>query len=209
MNDKNETGYVYILTNPAMPEYIKVGRTNNIERRLKDLSGSTSVPEPFSCYAYIKIPAGCGATAGTVEDGLHRILKKHITHHKEFFKTTPLAALDYFESICKANSALEIVTNAKPQQVVPAKRSPARNTTFAMLGVPVGAVLAFRKDPSVTCTVSNSINQVNWNGQKYSISALAGELYNGRSVNGFECFTWPAGDHPEETLVERRCRLGL
>lgn len=40
----NKIEYVYVLTNPAMPEYVKVGRTNNIERRIKDLSKDTSVP---------------------------------------------------------------------------------------------------------------------------------------------------------------------
>lgn len=43
----NKIEYVYVLTNPAMPEYVKVGRTNNIERRIKDLSKDTSVPLPY------------------------------------------------------------------------------------------------------------------------------------------------------------------
>lgn len=54
----NKIEYVYVLTNPAMPEYVKVGRTNNIERRIKDLSKDTSVPLPFECYAYLCVYGG-------------------------------------------------------------------------------------------------------------------------------------------------------
>lgn len=31
----NEVGYIYILTNPSFPQYVKIGYANNLEARLK------------------------------------------------------------------------------------------------------------------------------------------------------------------------------
>lgn len=48
-NDRR--GFVYILTNPSQ-KYIKIGRTVNLERRIKELSAVTGVAMPFCFYHY-------------------------------------------------------------------------------------------------------------------------------------------------------------
>ena len=41
-------GYVYILSNPWMPNLIKIGfTTRDIQERLAELNSATGVPEPF------------------------------------------------------------------------------------------------------------------------------------------------------------------
>jgi len=40
---------VYILTNQSMPDTIKIGITDNLERRMRELD-KTSTPLPFECY---------------------------------------------------------------------------------------------------------------------------------------------------------------
>ena len=47
-------GIVYILTNQAYPDYIKIGKTTNLEQRLKSLD-TTGVPLPFECYYAIEV----------------------------------------------------------------------------------------------------------------------------------------------------------
>lgn len=42
-------GIVYVLINEAMPGYVKVGKTDNIDRRLRDLDW-TNLPLPFECF---------------------------------------------------------------------------------------------------------------------------------------------------------------
>ena len=39
---------VYVLINEAMQGYVKMGRTNDIDRRLSDLDW-TNIPLPFDC----------------------------------------------------------------------------------------------------------------------------------------------------------------
>ena len=42
-------GIVYVLTNPAMPKLVKIGKTGRgVETRLNDLY-TTGVPLPFEC----------------------------------------------------------------------------------------------------------------------------------------------------------------
>ena len=48
-------GSVYVLTNPAMPNMVKIGKTTrNVELRLADLY-STGVPLPFECEYAAKV----------------------------------------------------------------------------------------------------------------------------------------------------------
>jgi hypothetical protein len=42
-------GIVYVLINEAMPGYVKVGKTDNLDRRLRDLDW-TNLPLPFECF---------------------------------------------------------------------------------------------------------------------------------------------------------------
>ena len=55
---------VYILTNPAMPDLIKIGKTDNIERRMRELTSHSGVPEEFQCYYCAEVPD-------------NKLLKKH------------------------------------------------------------------------------------------------------------------------------------
>ena len=43
-----EAGVIYIPSNPAMPDLVKLGKTTNLPARLKSLN-STGVPVPFQC----------------------------------------------------------------------------------------------------------------------------------------------------------------
>jgi len=36
----SESGIVYVLTNPGMPELVKIGSTNDLKTRLNNLYGS-------------------------------------------------------------------------------------------------------------------------------------------------------------------------
>ncbi len=81
---------VYVLTNEAMPGFIKVGTTRNpILKRMKDLY-STGVPVPFECYY-----AAVVEKSKNVERRIHRAFEKfRINKNREFFELDPEAAAD-------------------------------------------------------------------------------------------------------------------
>lgn len=46
-------GFVYILSNPAMPKLVKIGHTlGSLKARVSQLSAGTGIPKPFEVEAY-------------------------------------------------------------------------------------------------------------------------------------------------------------
>ena len=64
---------VYILTNEAMPDMVKIGITSTtVEERMKSLQ-TTGVPLPFTCYYAAEVE-----DAGKIERVLHALSLIHI-----------------------------------------------------------------------------------------------------------------------------------
>lgn len=81
-----ELGIVYILTNPAMPGLVKIGKTSrqDVETRLGELY-STGVPLAFEC-AY----AGRVEDETKVERAFHQAFGPYrINSKREFFQIEP------------------------------------------------------------------------------------------------------------------------
>lgn len=55
MDKENCCGVIYILTNPSFPKYVKIGYSDNIEKRLNELNRSECIPFAFRLYAYYKV----------------------------------------------------------------------------------------------------------------------------------------------------------
>ena len=79
---------VYVLTNPAMPDIVKIGMTDreDVQRRMAELY-STGVPFPFDCVIARQIEV---TEAAKVESALHTAFGPHrINPSREFFKIDP------------------------------------------------------------------------------------------------------------------------
>lgn len=50
-----ESGVIYILTNPAFPEYVKIGYADDMESRLAQLNRSECTPFAFRVYATYEV----------------------------------------------------------------------------------------------------------------------------------------------------------
>lgn len=190
--------YVYLLTNPAMPEWVKVGKTNSIPDRLRNLSDRTAVPLPFECQAALKVPAD---KVFDVEHSLHEFLGFSLDSSKEFFRTKPDTVLTFFRAVQRLVTDCTLLLKEDLNAETPSEKKKAAATTFEILDLPVGSILVYTGDSSKVCEVADAKNQVVYEGQNYSLSDLAFRLC-GYRVSGYQRFTFD-----DELLADRRQRL--
>ena len=83
---------VYILTNESMPDLVKIGITDNLERRIRELD-NTSTPLPFECFYAVEVE-----NASAIEKKIHEGLDdKRIRQNREFFETSAEQAKSILE----------------------------------------------------------------------------------------------------------------
>lgn len=202
-------GYIYILTNPAFPNLVKLGYTDNIESRIKTLNSNSGLPDPYSCYAYYKVKKRL--TDLQLHD-LIDILNPTLRHSKnrEFYEMSADEAYNILEIISKITGTEEQLVNVQNQSTqnidsqaqIYSKK--AERTTFKMLQIPIGSDLVFTKDSNVIVKTVDDINTVEYNGVNYTISRLVMELLKTQSARGVQYFTYNG-----ELLIDRRTRLGF
>lgn len=162
---------IYILTNQSMPETIKIGITDNLERRIKELD-NTSTPLPFECYYAVEVK-----DASKIEKKIHEGLDdKRIRQNREFFNTSPEMAksiLEIAEVMGGKNVTpkKDIVETPQDQQALDSARK-RRINYFGILGISKGTILTFSKDKNITCEVSNN-GKVIFRGKETSLSGSA------------------------------------
>ena len=197
---------VCILTNECMPDTIKIGVTDVLEQRVKQLDNS-SVALPFQCYY-----AGEVDNASVIEKKLHEGLDDcRIRQNREFFNTTPEQAkslLGIVEVMGGKNVTPTIDIGESPQDHEALKRARKNRErfNFQILGIDVGTSLEFRKDVTITCEVVDD-TQVRFRDEVMSLSKSADIVlremgYEWTSVRG--TIWWCLNG---ETLHELRVRL--
>ena len=164
---------VYILTNQSMPDTIKIGITDNLESRMKQLD-NTSTPLPFECYYAVEVQ-----DAKAIEKKIHEGLDdKRIRQSREFFNATPeqaKAILEIAELMGGRNvtPTEDVVETAQDKQALDNERKRRGNIDyFGILGIPKGTTLTFSKDKSITCETSND-GKVIFRGEETSLSGSA------------------------------------
>ena len=164
---------VYILTNESMPDTIKVGITDNLDRRVRELD-NTSTPLPFECYYAVEVE---NATA--IEKKIHEGLDdKRVRQNREFFNATPeqaKAILEIAEVMGGKNVTPkeDIVETPQDKQALEnASKKRGRIDYFGILGIQKGTTLTFSKDESITCEVADD-GKVIFRGKETSLSGSA------------------------------------
>lgn len=75
-------GYIYILSNQAMPSLLKIGFTlRSVLERVNELNSATGVPKPFEIEYYCLT-----AEVEDVEKEIHSVFATNRIDGKEFFK---------------------------------------------------------------------------------------------------------------------------
>lgn len=190
---------VYILINEAMPNYVKVGRTTNLEQRIRSLD-VTSVPLPFECFYACTV-----RDANFVERSLHDAFGDHrVRSNREFFEIAPervVSALRLAE-IQNVTPKQDYVETAEDQHALNEARTRRASFNFEMGQIPVGSELTFLTDPTIRARVVDK-KHIEVNGEVTSPSASAQKILG---------FAYPVAGtvhwlYEGETLYERRERL--
>ena len=109
---------VYLLSNESIPGWVKIGRTNSIDRRLKELY-NTSVPLPFRLVD--SIITNTYEESSFLENSIHSIIdtinpllhRQTEANKREFFKMT----IDEGKSIFKLVSQIVGISIASDRRI--------------------------------------------------------------------------------------------
>ena len=190
-------GYIYIMTNPALKDMVKIGFATDVETRRKQLS-TTALPYEYEVYATYE-------TSGNLEDKkLHKMIDNlnpdlRVSSNREFFVMSPQDAYELLEAIATISGTKDKLKKVK---VADAKKQKVRRppVNFAKCNIPVGAELVFIDDPSVVVTVVND-RKVQYKNEITSLSAISDSI-KGYSTPGPSFFTYngkKVSDIAEET----------
>lgn len=178
-------GYIYIMTNPALQNMVKIGYATDVEARRQQLS-TTALPYEYEVYATYE-------TSGNLEDKkLHKLIDNlnpdlRVSKNREFFIMTPEDAYELLEAIAiisDSKSKLKKMKNVKvKQQTV---RKPPID--FFKCGFKVGDQFICTEDPTIKVTVQDA-HKVLYNNELTSLSAIMKEM-KGYSIAGPSCFTY-------------------
>ena len=205
MTKKDKNGVIYILTNPSFPDYIKIGYASNIERRLKELNRSETIPFAFRVYAIYEVEGSLtdkelhklidtlNPDLRTIEtfDGKERV--------KEFYAMTAEDAYKLLECIAKISGTIERLKRMDPagheildEETAEEVRETVRRGPFrfSMCGINPGEDICFINDSTKTARVVDD-RHVEYEGQTTSLSALAQMLLGVKhAVQGSIFFTY-------------------
>ena len=190
---------IYILINEAMPGYVKIGQTTNLEQRIRDLD-TTSVPLPFECFYACTVK-----DAAFVERQLHDAFLDHrVRSSREFFEISPqraVAALKLVE-IENVTPMRDIVETQEDQKALNQARTRRAAFNFKMVEIPVGAELVFSRDETKKAKVIDN-RSIEFQGESTSLSSAAQKILGcDYGIAGPDYWMYEG-----ETLDERRKRL--
>ncbi len=205
-------GFVYILTNPCLDGWVKIGMTkrNDISERLQELNSPTNIPLSYRCYATYEVENPqevekyIHSLIDRIDDSLHarELLDNGRVREREFFKISPETAYGIFRDVAGLRGDLDKLKLSTPtlieaqEQELAERRTKRSNNSFALLCLAIGEEISFLYDNSIVARVLNDKNQVDYQGEQYSVSALATKILienygwaEDVHVNGWKFFT--------------------
>lgn len=145
--EKNQKGYVYILTNPSFKDdWVKIGCSSRpVDVRSKELY-NTAVPLPFEKYAMLET-----SKYEKVEKAIHKQIdlladKLRINRDREFFNINPATALEIINVIATLLDDAKVTTfnrdeENKDEENMQSQRKP--RFKFDMAGLKPGDFITF------------------------------------------------------------------
>lgn len=195
---------VYVLINSAFENYVKVGKTTNLEQRLRQLD-NTSVPLPFRCVYAVEVEDDA-----QVEQLVHQAFADYRTRTtREFFEVDPqrvIAALKLTggRDVTPRGDIAEDEEGSKALEKAIRKRRKAYK--FSDAGLKAGDIIHYANNDQVTAQVISE-KKVLFEGEEMSLSKSALTLlhrdgYTWQTVNGWQFYMFKG-----ETIAERLERM--
>ena len=163
----SDEGIVYILSNPAMPGLVKIGKTSNLQNRLNSLF-STGVPIPFRCIYAKKVK-----NYSKIEANLHNGLRSMRENpNREFFRIAEDEVINFLEMVeGEEITPKEDRFEDEDDKVAFDKATRiGQRFNFEMVGIKIGSILHFIRDENVTCKVISK-NKVEFEKEEHSLSS--------------------------------------
>ena len=175
-----ENQIVYVLSNPAMTNIVKIGKTTqrDVEQRMSQLY-STGVPLPFKCEYAVEVE-----DCHKAEQALHIAFDPYRTNpRREFFDIAPEQAI----AILKLLGSKDMTPNVESQlnkDVTEAEKSSAKKLTnkrpsinFVDMEIEVGSKLLYIEDESIEVEVV-AAKKVLFNGNETSLTKATQTIKN-------------------------------
>lgn len=215
-------GFIYILTNPSFPEYVKIGYADDVNRRIKQLNRSECVPFAFRIYATYEVASRLSDT------GLHSIIDRlnpnlraienfnGKNRVREFYAMSPEDAYAILEAIAEMHGcidklhlrepdATEVAAEKEANEIIAERKERLAPFAFSMCNIPIGSTMEFwysqYSKSDIICTVVDD-KHVEYDGKTYSLSALAAKFLGLKTCQGPKYFKYN-----DEYLTDIRKRL--
>ena len=204
-------GVIYILTNPSFKEFVKIGYADDVERRLKELNRSECVPFAFRVYATYEVDTRLSdKKVHVIIDKLNPGLRSiedfdGQTRVREFYAMSAEDAYSILEAMAEihnctdrlkryAQNEIEQRDEQMAKEIQLETRTRAENFTFSEAQIPIGAVLEYKKDASVTCKVVDD-RRVDYQGEIMYLTGVVKKITGTTSaVAGPRYFKYKGAD---------------
>ena len=193
-------GFIYILTNPSFPAYVKIGYADDVEQRLRQFNQSECVPFAFRVYATYEVQSRLQ------DQKLHRIIDtlnptlraaenfNGRERKKEFYAISKEDAYSILYAIAEINGLTDKIklwemNDMERQDEIEAEKIEAEHVEklapfqFSMCGIEPGEKITWCYDETLDITVLSD-KKVQYNGVPYSLSGLAAHLLGKSSSVG-------------------------
>ena len=165
---------VYVLTNPAMPGFVKIGMTSrdNVQTRMDELY-TTGVPFPFNCVIAVEVENGDG-----LEKALHAAFEPHRRNRsREFFemKSSQVEALlkiwpDARDVTPQIKRSLEEGLSSEEKEDVRKYKNRRPNLNFRVMEIPDSSELVCTNGAYEKAVVIGE-KKVSFRGEEMSLTA--------------------------------------
>lgn len=201
-------GYVYLLSNEAMPGLVKIGKTSkkDVKERVAQLfSGNTSVPLPFEIVYAARVN-----DIDNAEKSLHIAFDPdRIYPKREFFKLDAERVIAILKLIEVGDATVEVLNEPEPTDVevpLPYVRRQRPRLNFREMQIPIGAELRYiHTDAKATVKGDRTVD---FEGEEFFLTTLTQRLmgidhalqptmhwmYDGRNLIDIYNETYPLGE---------------